>query len=238
MRPAIRKFGDSAVLFEWNRDINDIDYTALLSFESNLLESHGDEILETVIAYTSLAAYLREGVDMDAFIENFDTEFETEFQYENKAKTWLIPVCYSSEFGIDIDEVAKHTNLSEKDVVQLHTSVEYRVRFIGFLPGFPYLSGLDHRLFTPRRSQPRKLIHSGSVGIGGAQTGIYTMESPGGWNIIGRSPLQFFDIARTPPALIVPGDSIRFKSIESDVYKAISHEVANGTYNLESAKYD
>jgi inhibitor of KinA len=238
MRPTIRKFGDSAILLEWFKDINDIDETSLLSFESYLLKTYGDEILETVIAYTSIAVYFRAGVDPDAIMGKFDTEFETTNGNGEKAKTWIIPVCYKNEFGTDIVQVAKHNNLSEKEVVQLHTSGEYRVRFIGFLPGFPYLSGLDRRLFTPRRSQPRKRIQKGSVGIGGAQTGIYTMESPGGWNIIGRTPLQFFDVTKIPPSLLVPGDSIRFKSIEPDDYAVISDEVAEGTYELEAEKHD
>src|SRR4030095_6253687 len=113
-----------------------------------------------------------------------------------------IPVCYDREFGFDLDRVGDHTKLSEREIVDLHSASEYRVACIGFVPGFPFLAGLPKNLATPRRDVPRKEIPAGSVGIGGAQTGIYPLRSPGGWNLIGRTPLKLFDPTKDPPTLL------------------------------------
>src|SRR5262245_33495821 len=109
-----------------------------------------------------------------------------------------VPVCYDPEFGFDLDRVAEHTNLSEREIIDLHSQGEYRVACIGFVPGFTFLAGLPKNLATPRRDVPRKEILPGSVGIGGAQTGIYPLRSPGGWNLIGRTPLKLFDPVHAP----------------------------------------
>jgi inhibitor of KinA len=124
-----------------------------------------------------------------------------------------IPVCYDAEFGFDLNRVAEHTKLSAREVVDLHRTAEYRVACIGFVPGFTFLAGLPKNLATPRRDVPRKEIPPGSVGIGGAQTGIYPLLSPGGWNLIGRTPLKLFDPLKNPPTLLHPGDRVRFRAI-------------------------
>jgi inhibitor of KinA len=111
-----------------------------------------------------------------------------------------IPVCYDREFALDIDDVARRAAISPGDVIRLHSIAEYRVACIGFVPGFPFLAGLPKELATPRRDVPRKQIPPGSVGIGGAQTGIYPLRSPGGWNLIGRTPLRLFDPQKNPSA--------------------------------------
>ena len=121
-----------------------------------------------------------------------------------------IPVCYAPEFAPDLDDVARHAELSTKEVVDLHSSADYRVACIGFVPGFSFLTGLPKKLATPRRDTPRKEIPPGSIGIGGAQTGIYPLRSPGGWNLIGRTPLKLFDPTKNPPALLRAGDRVRF----------------------------
>ena len=135
--------------------------------------------------------------------------------YNKRARRRLveIPVCYEAEFAFDLDDVAKHSQLSLREVVDLHSGIEYRVGCIGFTPGFPFLAGLPKQLATPRRATPRKEIPAGSVGIGGAQTGIYPLRSPGGWNIIGRTPLRLFDPNQSPPTLLRPGDRVRFRAI-------------------------
>jgi inhibitor of KinA len=124
-----------------------------------------------------------------------------------------IPVCYDLEFAPDLEDVARHARISTKEVVDLHSAAEYRVSCIGFVPGFTFLTGLPKVLATPRRGTPRKEIPPGSVGIGGAQTGIYPLRSPGGWNLIGRTPLKLFDPAKSPPALLRAGDRVRFRTI-------------------------
>jgi len=133
-----------------------------------------------------------------------------------------IPVCYDAEFAPDLDDVARHTQISTKQVVDLHSGCEYRVACIGFVPGFPFLAGLPEKLATPRRAIPRKEIPPGSVGIGGAQTGIYPLRSPGGWNLIGRTPVKLFDPQKDPPTLLRPGDRVRFRAIKREEFEALA----------------
>jgi inhibitor of KinA len=124
-----------------------------------------------------------------------------------------IPVCYAPEFGIDLEAVAAHHGMTAADVVRLHTAGRYHVRFLGFSPGFPYLSGLPAQLATPRLPTPRTHVPAGSVAIGGAQTGVYPLATPGGWRIIGRTPLRLFDPQRSPPAVLQMGDRVTFRSV-------------------------
>jgi inhibitor of KinA len=140
---------------------------------------------------------------------------------KSKSRSIEIPVCYDSEFAADIDDVARHTQLSATKIVDLHTATEYRVACIGFVPGFTFLAGLPKNLATPRRDVPRKEIPPGSVGIGGAQTGIYPLRSPGGWNLVGRTPLKLFDSSKNPPTLLQPGDRVRFRAITREEFAAL-----------------
>jgi inhibitor of KinA len=130
-----------------------------------------------------------------------------------------IPVCYAKRFAPDLEELAAGKNLTVANVIHLHTASTYRVYMIGFLPGFPYMGKVDSCIATPRRSSPRTGIPAGSVGIAGQQTGIYPLSSPGGWNIIGRTPLQLFDKNRDHPVLLQPGDNITFYSITEDEFE-------------------
>ena len=133
-----------------------------------------------------------------------------------------IPICYDAEFGFDLDRVAEHTKLSGPEIINLHSTGEYRVACIGFVPGFTFLAGLPRNLATPRRDVPRKEIPPGSVGIGGAQTGIYPLRSPGGWNLIGRTPLKLFDPTKNPPTLLHPGDRVRFRAITREEFESLT----------------
>lgn len=126
-----------------------------------------------------------------------------------------VPVCYGGDFGPDLTEVARHARLSPDAVIARHTAAPYRVFFLGFSPGFPYLGGLDPALATPRRATPRAGVPAGTVGIAGAQTGIYPQATPGGWQLIGRTPLRLFDPLRSPPCLLAPGDSLRFVAVDA-----------------------
>lgn len=132
-----------------------------------------------------------------------------------------IPVCYDPEFGMDLEEVAGNAGISTEEVVNLHSGADYRVHCVGFTPGFPFLGGLPEKLATPRRATPRKAIPPGSVGIGGTQTGVYPVMSPGGWNVIGRTPLTLFNYEKDPPALLRAGDRVRFRSITRDEFEGL-----------------
>lgn len=121
-----------------------------------------------------------------------------------------IPVIYGGEYGPDLAVVAEHAGLTPAQVVELHSSCDYVVFFVGFQPGFPYLGGLDPRLHIPRRAEPRVTVPAGSVGIGGSQTGVYPLASPGGWQLLGQTRTALFDPLKQPPTLLRPGDSVRF----------------------------
>lgn len=136
------------------------------------------------------------------------------------ARTLEVPVCYGDEFGPDLAEVAEARGLKPAEVIALHSGGSYVVQAIGFAPGFGYLGGLTPSLHTPRRATPRTLVHAGSVGIGGVLTAVYPFASPGGWNIIGRTPLRMFDPARDEPALLRAGDCVRFRKITEEEFAA------------------
>ncbi|QKS60254.1 5-oxoprolinase subunit PxpB [Paenibacillus barcinonensis] len=129
-----------------------------------------------------------------------------------------IPVCYGGAFGPDLEHVAEENHLTMEEVITIHTSADYLVHMIGFAPGFPYLGGLPERIATPRRATPRLRVEAGTVGIGGSQTGIYPVISPGGWQCIGRTPVRLFRPEENPPSLLGAGDIVRFQSITMQEY--------------------
>lgn len=133
-----------------------------------------------------------------------------------------VPVCYGGEFGPDLAAVAAHARIDADEVVRRHARADYRVAMLGFMPGFPYLLGLDASLHVPRRPTPRTRVPAGSVAIGGAQTGIYPRELPGGWQLIGRTPLALFDPGRNPPALLAPGMRVRFRPVDAAAFAELS----------------
>ena len=175
-------------------------------------------------------SYVTIGVFFDpSRIEDFDrlkARIETALQTdsgsvrEDQPREIDVPVCYDEEFALDLDEVARHATLPAAEVVRRHAEATYRVACVGFTPGFPYLSGLPPELAAPRRASPRTEIPAGSVAIGGSQTGIYPQKSPGGWNIIGRTPLRLFDVERDPPALFRAGDRVSFRKISRQAFDA------------------
>lgn len=142
-----------------------------------------------------------------------------------KPRIMEIPVCYGGEFGPDLDDVAEHNKIRPDEVIEIHSSGEYLVYMIGFAPGFPYLGGMSERISAPRRSSPRKSIPEGAVGIAGMQTGVYPIPTPGGWQLIGRTPLKLFRPSDHPPSLLQSGDIVKFRSIslkEFEHYKGES----------------
>ncbi len=141
-----------------------------------------------------------------------------------------IPVCYGGKYGEDLADVARLTGLSEDEVVRLHASRDYRIYMLGFLPGFAYLGGMDKRLAVPRLATPRQAIPAGSVAIGGEQTGVYPMASPGGWRLIGMTPVKPYDPQRAGPILYHAGDFIRFRPIPEPEFQAIQKLAERGEY--------
>jgi inhibitor of KinA len=190
-------------------------------------------VIELAPAYTTIGVFFDPTrVDAVAGSSPFDvlqTRIQSildasAFESESEIETPVIeiPVCYDREFGPDIDDVARVANLAPAEVVNRHASASYRVACVGFIAAFPFLSGLPSELATPRRTVPRKEVPAGSVGIGGAQTGIYPRKSPGGWNLIGRTPLHLFDVQRHPPTIFRAGDRVCFLQISREEFDTFS----------------
>ena len=149
-------------------------------------------------------------------------------------KTVLIPTLYGGEAGPDLEFVAGHNQLTPAEVVRIHSSVPYRIYMIGFTPGFPYLGGMSEKIAAPRLKTPRTKIPAGSVGIAGTQTGLYPVESPGGWQLIGRTPLQVFDPRSEQPFIYSAGDFLQFQPVSATEYESIRQDVERGVYQPQS----
>ena len=143
-----------------------------------------------------------------------------------------IPTLYGGEYGPDLAHVAEHNSLTPEEVIRIHSRADYLVHMMGFTPGFPYLGGMSERIATPRLQTPRIVIPAGSVGIAEQQTGVYPIESPGGWQLIGRTPVQLFDPRRDPPVVVETGDFIGFAPITETTYYVIQQQVQVGSYQL------
>ena len=192
-------------------------------------------VIELASAYTTVAVFFDPVRMMNSTIEpNRASEYLTQKireaftrgkhkQSKQAAAPEIeIPVCYEPEFALDLGRVADNARISPNEVVDLHSAAQYLVSCLGFTPGFPYLTGLPKKLTTPRRAMPRKEIPAGSVAIGGTQTGIYPHVSPGGWNVIGCTPLRLFDAQKDPPVLLRAGDRVRFHAIAREEFEALN----------------
>lgn len=210
--PKILPLGDAAVVLQLSPQIDDDINRQVLALERALYAAGIPGVIATVPAYASLTVHydpvqtdfqtLRDGL-----LQRLSAPGEVILQ---EGKTVEVPVIYGGERGADLESVARHCRLPVDEVIRRHAATDYRVHFIGFLPGFPYLGGMHPSLATPRLSTPRAIVKAGSVGIAGAQTGIYPLDSPGGWRIIGWTPLKLFNSFADPPALLAPGDRVRF----------------------------
>ena len=219
-----RPLGDTAIILQFKEEISRDTY-ALIYKIASFLEAYSFEgFVEYVPAYTSVSIFYDPLIVSYPDLEMMMIEMlqELEDVDEKEQRMVEIPVLYGgAEYGPDLELVAAYAKLSTSEVIDLHTAQEYLVQMIGFAPGFPYLGGLDQRIAVPRKENPRIKINAGSVGIAGKQTGIYPMDTPGGWQIIGRTPLRLFDIQRSVPALIRAGDTIRFVAITEDEFETL-----------------
>lgn len=227
-----KPFGESAILIEWPAKIDEKIIQDIVAFEKKV--ANGQHVLDTIIAYNSLTIRYKNNIKFEDETSQLGMLYKV--KHENvtqESKLWQIPVCYDLQFGLDLEEIAAQKQLSVEEVIRLHTEPNYLIYFIGFQPGFLYLGGLDKNIYMPRRPNPRLRVDKGSVGIGGEQTGVYPHDSAGGWNLIGKSPIDFFDIKKAQPCFAKAGDRIKFKTINEDTFCQIQEEVKKGTYQLK-----
>ena len=228
-------FGRSAVLVEWPATISKDIIQDIISFDRQVKKIAS--VLDTIIAYNSLLIRYQNLIgDNDVIISQLKNIYAASSHLMKEDQfLWQIPVCYHPSFGIDLEEIANKKKCSEADIVRLHTEGDYLVYFIGFQPGFLYLGGLHQNLHIPRKSNPRIRVDAGSVGIGGSQTGIYPQNSSGGWNIIGKSPLNFFNMKASNPCFAKPGDCIQFVAVDLHTFYQIEKEVANQKFKIKKS---
>lgn len=229
-----KSYGTSAILIEWEAIIDEQIIKEINSFKHQIFEKEKDKIQDYIIGYNSLLiryslpiAHFSEKVDFFKEVYQFVQEDSQTINY-----LWEIPVCYDQEFGFDLETLAQEKQLSTSAITQQHTSALYSVYFIGFLPGFLYLGGLDQSLHTDRKSKPLLRVPKGSVAIGGQQTGIYPQESAGGWHIIGKTPIPIFDVQKEQPCFAKSGDQIQFVAIDKEEFHEIEIAILEGTYQL------
>ena len=224
--------GDSSILLQFGNTIDPAINRKIAATVQLMREQHINGVTDVIPAFCSLLinydprviSYEQIKRRMEALVKIDVTSGDT------RKRVFEIPVCYGGEYGPDIQNIADHAGLSVEEVIQIHTSRDYLIYMLGFLPGFTYLGGLDERIHTPRLANPRIRIPAGSVGIGGSQTGIYPMDSPGGWQLMGMTPVKTYDPDREVPILVEAGDYIRFVAIDEDEFHRIKELVDKNEY--------
>ncbi len=224
--------GESCVVVEFADEIDRSANDAVMDLKRYLTEQKEIPITECLPTYRSLAVYFDPTViSAEDVVRVARRTSITEGRYAGALMTEIsIPVCYGGEYGPDLSNVAEHAGISEDEVIKRHSAKACHCYMIGFMPGFAYLGGMDESIATPRLTNPRTVIKGGSVGIAGKQTGIYPIDSPGGWQLIGRTPLRLFTPEASRPTLIEAGYEVRFLPVSEEEYKKIEAEVAAGTY--------
>lgn len=239
MKPTISPVGDCAISIDFGQVIDPKINRHIRQTIERIQELKLDGITELVPTYCALLiqydAMLYSYSDICNLMEPLLEPSATDDANE-RVIVIEIPTVYGGEFGPDLGFVASHNNLSEDEVVSIHSGTDYLVYMLGFIPGFTYLGGMDPRIATPRLSSPRTLIPAGSVGIAGEQTGTYPSDSPGGWQIIGRTPVTMYDMSKEQAALLSAGDYVRYVPIDEAEYnriKALGSDYVPSMYEVE-----
>ena len=224
MKPTISPVGDRAISIDFGQAIDPKINRHIRQTIERIKELQLEGIIELVPTYCALL------VEYDAMLYSYSdicniiepTLEEGMTDTTNELVTVVeVPTVYGGDFGPDLSFVATHNHLSEDEVVSIHSGTDYLVYMLGFIPGFTYLGGMDPRIATPRLSSPRTLIPAGSVGIAGEQTGTYPSDSPGGWQIIGRTPVTMYDMSKAQAALLNAGDYVRYVPIDESEFHRI-----------------
>ncbi|MGN0168708.1 MAG: 5-oxoprolinase subunit PxpB [Acetatifactor sp.] len=232
--------GDSALVVEFGNEVSEKLNTKVQQMSEKIVKASRTAMLsgvgEVIPTFRSLlVTYDPLATDFE-LLKNRLMKLEEEIQEETKTSRRIlkIPCCYGGRYGLDLADLMEYTGLSREEVIERHSSVDYRIYMMGFLPGFAYLGGLDKKLEMPRLKTPRVKIPAGAVGIGGSQTGVYPMDSPGGWRLIGGTPVDFYDPEREEPILCKAGEYIRFVPITMDDYYDIRHMILRNEYCVEA----
>ncbi|MHA7059780.1 5-oxoprolinase subunit PxpB [Aquimarina sp. M1] len=219
-----KQYSERAILIQESSKIDEDLLKTLISYKESIEEFYDKVIVEVILSYNSLLIYYTVAIeDIYNEILTLKSLFPDSIENQKQEKRlWKIPVCYDVSFAPELSSFAANKSMDIDKVIALHTTPLYAVYFIGFLPGFLYLGGLDDQLVTPRKATPSQKLEKGSVAIGGHQTGVYPCDSPGGWHVIGKTPVQFFDINASVCCFASPGDKIQFISIEKCKYNDLS----------------
>lgn len=231
----ITPLGDLALEIELGETIDEPTHRRVQAAWRALAAAPLPGVIEIVPAYTTVTVFYdpllagRAGAPENNLLDWLTVQVSERLKNppkmeKFKGRTVEVPVCYEGEFGPDLGLVAKQAKLSPEEVIKRHGKPEYLVYLIGFAPGFPYLGGLPKELETPRQARPRMVVPPGSVGIGGRQTGIYPSATPGGWNLIGRTPLKLFRPAEDPPVLLRAGDRVKFRAVTREEYARLESQ--------------
>lgn len=234
-KPSYQALGDTILLMEWPAEINRTILLEILGYQNSIATNPIKGVIETYPTYYSLAVVFNpDEINFNQLKTRLEQLSLPEF--DPPCYRWSIPVCYAGEQAPDMPAFAKAKRMTSEEIISLHTSATYTVFFMGFLPGFLYLGGLNQKLHHPRKPVPERVIPRGSVAIGGSQTGIYPAASPGGWHVIGNSPVTMFDHRMNPPCFAQPGDEIIFEAICPDTWQLLSLEISADTYVLKKEK--
>lgn len=224
--------GDSSILIEFGNKIDPEINRRITTIVQLMKDQQIEGVVDMIPAFCSLLInYDPRIVSYEKMYKRMKALVKIDLKGGGrKKKVFEIPVCYGGEYGPDIGTIAQHGGLTEEEVIKIHSSRDYLIYMLGFLPGFCYLGGLDERIHTPRLANPRVKISAGSVGIGGSQTGIYPLDSPGGWQLMGMTPVKTYDPERKKPILLEAGDYIRFIPVDEGEYKRIKELVERNEY--------
>jgi len=231
--------GDSALVIEFGNEISVDINKKIRKMMDDIKKENIDGIVELVPTYCSLLInYDVLKIDYNTLVEKLKTFLNNNLETAEGEEVTLveIPTLYNDEVGPDLSYVAEHNKLSKEEVIKIHTGTDYLVYMLGFMPGFTYLGGMSEKIATPRLESPRLQIYPGSVGIAGKQTGMYPSMSPGGWRIIGRTPLKLYNPDSDTPVYISSGDYVRYVSISEEEYNDILKKVENNEYKLNIRK--
>lgn len=231
--------GDSALVIEFGNEISVDINKKIRKMMDDIKKENIDGIVELVPTYCSLLInYDVLKIDYNTLVEKLKTFLNNDLETAEGEEVTLIeiPTLYNDEVGPDLSYVAEHNKLSKEEVIKIHTGTDYLVYMLGFMPGFTYLGGMSEKIATPRLESPRLQIYPGSVGIAGKQTGMYPSMSPGGWRIIGRTPLKLYNPDSDTPVYISSGDYVRYVSISEEEYNDILKKVENDEYKLSIRK--